>query len=773
MIQNGRRSGIFFALLVVWNVLAAISASAAVNRTNMPALKDIYYPYFLIGTTFSSANDINTDPGEASVAAKKRKHFNAVTPENFTKPEQIWSQGPNGNPIFVTNPNATANTAVAMANTNGYYTIGHALAWHNQSNRWPIGDYLDLSTNTWDHAEAKVQLERYIKTVVENYNDPAHYFDAWDVVNEAFKDNPSNPTDWRNALRGGYNPEERSARWALAYSKGGNSWDYMYDAFIFARKYTQAILNYNDFNDLENDAKATAIASMVKEFNERYARENPDDPRKLVEVIGVQAHYDLRLNLDALERNIKKYLDLGVKVELTELDVTIPMALGKNVRVPDTEFSDPMNEFYKEQGVFYAKLMLLLKKYAHYKEGISRVSWWGVGDGSNWRSSGRPMLWTRTHEPKEAYWATIQPEEYLKEVSMTPGSPATFTYGGKSYTVSTWGGKNSFAELDISVPAGTSSIDFTAEGNVFPPAGFSVSGVTFSPTDGVVGGGEPCVVTVKAVSAANPNNTATYKLTFAWDEDSTKTEKAWRLAKTIRSGRTYVIVSAETDQALTNKSKVATTGVPVSLSRTPVTVSGDILVFDGPEQENLKFIFEERTSSSPGQYADQTGHTLQCLVHATNAYPGVVFRGTIATDSQYELISRTTNGSEGPHVADRALDQAVWFNTDIDPVTGETRMFLYTGSADKHYVLKEVEEGDSTADRWSITKTVGGFVALESDDPTADATKVRLYEYVIEPYSLPVDSDDGERSHIGGCDFGAVGSLMLILVAALWVTRKG
>jgi hypothetical protein len=37
------------------------------------------------------------------------------------------------------------------------------------------------------------------------------------------------------------------------------------------RQNSTAILNYNDFNDNEREAKAIAIASMVKEFNERYA----------------------------------------------------------------------------------------------------------------------------------------------------------------------------------------------------------------------------------------------------------------------------------------------------------------------------------------------------------------------------------------------------------------------------------------------------------------------------------------------------------------------
>src|SRR5206468_8275977 len=186
----------------------------------------------------------------------------------------------------------------------------------------------------------------YIQTVGGHFDLQPFKTYAWDVANEAMKDNPDNPADWRNALRTGYSPEERPSRWAQAYSKGGQSWDYMYDAFFFMRQNTTAILNYNDFNDDEREAKANAIASMVNELNERYAAESAagkgrilldadGNPRPLVETIGTQGHLDMRLNLDAFERTIKTYLALGVDVDLTELDVMPSLALDKGQRIPN------------------------------------------------------------------------------------------------------------------------------------------------------------------------------------------------------------------------------------------------------------------------------------------------------------------------------------------------------------------------------------------------------------------------------------------------------
>jgi hypothetical protein len=251
------------------------------------------------------------------------------------------------------------------------------------------------------------------------------------------------------------------------------------------------------------------------------------------------------------------------------------------------------------------------------------------------------------------------------------------------------------------------------------------------------------------------------------DYPTTKREKAWRLAKRIETGRTYLIVSAESasnDQAfaLTNRTKPATTAtndppaVPESLSRSLVTISGDTILPlghvsdpNGLAQDNLKFFFQETPSPRSGQYANQLGYTIECFIHGTNVYPMIVFRGNGATNTvvngQYSLITRQTNGSEGPQIADRALDQAVWFNTGINPVTGETRMFLFSGSNSKYYVLKEVENGNTPArDTGNAISqrqaSRGGFVALESDSPDA-GTKVKLYVYDIDPYDTQVDDE--------------------------------
>jgi len=872
MFAQFRITSMAAAVLMAFAVPAGVAAAARpTNPAEWPAVKNVYKDYFLIGVgTDLNAASYGTSvvAGENSSAAMTVKHFDVLTPGNAMKPD-FWNGGSsNASPTFLTNLTSGLNADISAANARGFKVNAHTIIWHNQSAAWPAANVVTPSggwETPWDYALAKTNLEYYAKTVGGHFDLQPFKAYAWDVVNEAFKDNPDNPADWRNALRTGYSPEERPSRWAQAYAKGGKSWDYMYDAFYFMRQNTSAILNYNDFNDNERASKAGAIAAMVKEFNDRYAAESAagkgrvlldakGNPRPLVEVIGTQGHWDMRLSMDAFERVIRTYLETGVNVDLTELDLAPTLGLDKGQRIQN---GADMNNLFMEQGVQYARLFSLLKEYAagpggrhpEYKGGVHRVTWWSMTD-PGYHTNG--YLWSGVGQPKEAYWAVTNPEQYLIDAGLPPnGVTATFSYGGEAFKARTWGGKSAQAMLDINVPAGTKKVNFTAD-NVSLPAGFAVESMKFNPPDCAVLPGSPCHVTVTArgpepaaaYRSVGVENTATFVLSFgqmavSWMNASNSlesplsyaevrfsdgvtkfkqyktayggdgiarasgvteaksvakhgrntlvlapqdqiagpiglrlnkdaaTEKAWRLAKRFEPGRTYMVVSAasafqdngETKAyALTNRTKPATSAAPESLSRTPVVLRGNTLLplrnTNAPEsdpalaQDNHKFVFEELKSPAAGPYAVQDGHTMISYIHGSSVYPHTVFRGNGASGTvvagQNSLISRQTNGQEGSQIADRALDQAVWFNTPIDQTTGEMKMFLYTGngSANQHYVLKEVVAG-TTPNRDSgnaISQrqgSVGGFVAMQAGSPQ-EGTAVKLYAYDIEPY-LPGD----------------------------------
>lgn len=847
------------------------SGGAAADRPTdpaaWPALKDVYRDYFLIGTTGPSAATYGPSvvPGENSANAMRLKHFNAATPENAMKPASLWPSGITGpTPGFLTNFTTGINNDLRAGNTAGVKTTGHVLIWHNQSNQWPAANVLNADgrwETPWDFVSARANLETYVTTVARHFELDTIRLYAWDVVNEAFKDNPENPADWRNSLRSGYSPEERPARWSQAYAKGGKGWDYLYDAYFHARQHSSARLVYNDFNDNERASKTEAIAAMVKEFNERYATESAagrgrvlldasGKPRPLIEVIGTQGHLNMRLNLDAFEKTIKTYLDIGVDVDLTELEVAPMLGLDKGQRIAN---GPEMNDIFMAQGVYYAKMFNMLKEYAkgpagrnpQYQGGVHRVSWWGLTD-PGYHLNG--YLWSGVGQPKEAYWAVADPDQYLQDSGLpVNGVTASFSYGGETFTARTWGGKNTHATLDIHVPASTSIVSFHA-GNVSLPTGYVVESIKYSPANCAVIPGKPCHVTVKAKGPdpapawknVGVENTATFVLSFgkmavSWFPDtdamaapyafaevrfsdgltrfrqhklvnaadgvlrpsgaselkavprhgrSTLTlntldritnpvglrlnkdamsERAWRRMNRVEPGRTYMLVSADsvfTDgaetkaYALTNRTKPATADAPESLSRTPVVLRGDVLLpqrnTNAPAsepalaQDNLKFMLEASPSPAAGPYAAQDGYTMESFIHGTNVYPNMMFRGNGATGTvvgeNHSLITRQQNGAEGTPVADRVLDQAVWFHTPIDPVSGSTKMFLYTGrdATSQHYVMKEVatgvtpnrDSGNAISQRQGAT---GGFVAARAAGPEAGTT-LQLYAHDLKAY---------------------------------------
>ena len=266
----------------------------------------------------------------------------------------------------------------------------------------------------------------------------------------------------------------------------------------------------------------------------------------------------------------------------------------------------------------------------------------------------------------------------------------------------------------------------------------------------------------------NAKDLITNPIGLRLNKDAT-TEKAWRLVNRIEPGRTYMVVSADSTfqengetkaYALTNRTKPATTATsnppaaPESLSRTPVILHGDILRplrnTNAPEsepalaQDNLKFMLEAMQSPAAGPYEQESGYTMESFIHGTNVYPNMLFRGNGAAGTvvgdQHSLITRQQNGQEGSPIADRALDQAVWFHTPIDQETGVMKMFMYTSrdTTNQHYVLKEVANGDTPnrdsgnaiSQRQAAT---GGFVALRAPGPQW-GTGVKLYAYDMKPY---------------------------------------
>ncbi|WP_084146587.1 endo-1,4-beta-xylanase [Paenibacillus wynnii] len=350
------------------------SGTISVQKDLTP-IKDAYQNDFLIGNAVSAA-DL-----EGLRLDLLKMHHNVVTAENAMKPDQAYSS----EGIF---DFSSEDVLVDKILAEGLQLHGHVLVWHQQTPVW-LNTTTDVDNNTipLGRDEALNNMRTHIKTVMEHYGNSVI---SWDVVNEVMNDNPSNPTDWKAALR--------QSPWKSAIGT-----DYVEQAFLAAREVLDAHsdwnikLYYNDYNE-DNQNKAQAIYSMVKEINDKYALTHPG--KLLIDGVGMQAHYNLNTNPENVKLSLEKFISLGVEVSISELDLTA----GSNSQISEQQAN--------AQGYLYAQLMNIFKAHA---ANISRVTFWGLNDATSWRASQNPLVFDSNLQAKTAYYGVIDPNKFIAE----------------------------------------------------------------------------------------------------------------------------------------------------------------------------------------------------------------------------------------------------------------------------------------------------------------------------------------------------------------------
>ena len=124
--------------------------------------------------------------------------------------------------------------------------------------------------------------------------------------------------------------------------------------------------------------------------------------------VGIQGHWHLDTNLDDVEKAIENYASLGLKVSITELDVT---ATGSNSGATGVRQGDRTipAENYQKQAEVYRKLFEILMRHADV---IDRVTFWGLSDTRSWRRGQDPLLFDGELNPKPAFNAVIEASSY-------------------------------------------------------------------------------------------------------------------------------------------------------------------------------------------------------------------------------------------------------------------------------------------------------------------------------------------------------------------------
>ncbi len=348
------------------------------NALQCPSLFRAYEKHFRVGAAINGR--MPADPAYRELICR---HFNSITADNQMKPMFVMDRDATlarGDLSHAAVSFRSVDSLLSFANENGIAVRYHTLAWHNQTPRWFFAkDWSDAENAEPASRDVMLaRLENYILDVMNHVNTcfPGLVY-TWDVVNEAIEPDQGGPGLYRTR-----------SPW---YRTCGE--DFLPAAFRAARK-GQApgqTLCYNDYNAFQ-PVKRDAILALLKKLQ----------AENLVDTMGMQGHYVMDwMNVSLCEEAARAYAALGLKLQVTELDI--------HCNSDDEEHRLKLAQLY---GDYFA----MLKKLSAEGIGIEAVTFWGVTDADSWltgfrRETSYPLLFTRDKQAKDAYDAVMKAAE--------------------------------------------------------------------------------------------------------------------------------------------------------------------------------------------------------------------------------------------------------------------------------------------------------------------------------------------------------------------------
>ena len=376
-----------FFLPFFLSLLAVAACSNEAPAVPDVALKDVYSDSFMIGAAVSSFNFSDRSPETRDLLLK---HFNAISPDNELKPESLHPRPDVWN--F-----ERADYYCSFGRENGMWILGHTLCWHNQT---PDFFWTRPDGSTMSKDDIFNSIESYIRTVCTHF---LGMVDAWDVINEIVSED------------GGY----RDLGWVHALGADPAVVDeFVKHVFRCAEKYApDTELYYNEFN-CWRPTKLAGIVRLVRMLQAEGIR---------IDGVGIQAHWGLNYPKNHyIEEAIEQLYALGVKVNITELDVDV-LPISKEGQVIGRSLQDPqyqLEEFeefldpYKDglpaevEDQLAARYEELFRIFYGHRDQIARVTFWGIHDGTSWkngspiaRRTNYPLLFQRDFTPHKAFYS--------------------------------------------------------------------------------------------------------------------------------------------------------------------------------------------------------------------------------------------------------------------------------------------------------------------------------------------------------------------------------
>jgi len=250
-----------------------------------------------------------------------------------------------------------ADEAVAFARAHGMRVRGHTLVWGKQLPRW-----VTQPAAKWTRATLLPVLEQWIRTVVAHYRGLVA---EWDVVNEPLNDDGTlQPSLWERVIGPDY------IRLALETAHAADP---------------AALLYINDYSTEWLDAKSNALFALARRLR-----------RQGVPLggIGFQVHSNTRTPViqAQLEANMKRFGALGLRTDVTEMDVDLRSTRGSE------------RSKLRAQARIYAAAA----KACASSPTCETFTTWGFTDRYTWLgTAAQPLPFSAGYAPKPA-WAAIK-----------------------------------------------------------------------------------------------------------------------------------------------------------------------------------------------------------------------------------------------------------------------------------------------------------------------------------------------------------------------------
>lgn len=315
------------------------------------------------------------------------QHYNSITLENEMKPDAILG---GGSPTMISVEDAKELGYVIPENykedvvpkLNFYYTDraielcvkydlglrGHTLVWHSQTPSWFFRENYDRNGAFVSPEVMDARLEFFIRSVMghvyDNENGTVVY--SWDVVNEFIH---SDGVGWQEV----YGKEE------------GIKAGFVKKAFQIADDVLKQYGIRDKVSLLYNDFSTYGVITQVLELLEFI---NSDG--KVCDGVGMQSHLSDNDDPHPIKyiTAMKKFLEAGYEVQVTELDV------------------GSTNETY--QANYYYDIMKRILQMKKEGANITGITLWGLADTNSWRSNEKPLLFKTLKTPKASYYKVLE-----------------------------------------------------------------------------------------------------------------------------------------------------------------------------------------------------------------------------------------------------------------------------------------------------------------------------------------------------------------------------